>query len=363
MISYALIANGLHNPFLATPLPEHMVYPISQNCKEGIDLDYSALVLGEKFVIDSAVYEDILHSRKEYFTPMKKSLIELTASDLLEKKDYSAFFGENSEKIVRMTNLLLENTEEWLELEQKQWETLKSELCEFQNTYGSKEMWLVNTSNIGIESWLARTDQVYNTALRSDLYELFERKKKISEVGIENAKGALQFIVAQIVMSDLVSNKVNLPVLDWDDAKGMYERMFCLKWEDFQNDIILKDQAKKLFSIVIPHLKPNNINAVIKFICDNRAVSSLRETLGGIISNGETVSSEWMSKYIDEIMTADLALRKRSSVFQFFGTLAGLVPLPWEAGVATTVGTTLADKILFRRNHKYDWYYALKKDV
>ena len=86
MISYALIANGQHNPFLATPLPEHMVYPISQNCKEGIDLDYSALVLGEKFVIDSAVYEDILHSRKEYFTPMKKSLIELNASDLLEKK-------------------------------------------------------------------------------------------------------------------------------------------------------------------------------------------------------------------------------------------------------------------------------------
>ena len=46
MISYALITNGQYNPFLAAPLPDHMKYPISQNCSEGIDLDYTALMLG-----------------------------------------------------------------------------------------------------------------------------------------------------------------------------------------------------------------------------------------------------------------------------------------------------------------------------
>ena len=51
MISYALITNGQYNPFLAVPLPDHMKYPISQNCSEGIDLDYTALMLGEQFFV------------------------------------------------------------------------------------------------------------------------------------------------------------------------------------------------------------------------------------------------------------------------------------------------------------------------
>lgn len=363
MISYALIANGQYNPFLATPLPEHMYYPISQNCKEGIDLDYGALVLGEKFVVDATIFEDILHSRKEYFNPMKKSLKELKASYLLETRDYSLYFKKNKEKIIQMTDFLLESVDEWLLLEQKQWSTLEKELAEFQNTYGSKEMRLVNTCNIGIESWLARTDQIYNTKLRKDLYDLFDGKKKISEVGIANTKGALQFIVAQIVMSDLISDTVHSPILDWDDSKGMYERLFKVKWDDFSTDIKLKNETDKLFNVIIPDLKPNNINAVIQFMCNNKAVSSLRETLIDLISNGESVSQEWMTKYINQIMAADLAVQRKSSIFQFFGTLAGLIPGPWIQGVAVSGVTSVTDKILFHKEHKYDWYYALQKKV
>ena len=162
MISYALIANGQYNPFLSTPLPEHMLYPISQNCDNGLDLDYSALVLGEKFIIDEAVCDNILHSRKEYFNPMKKSFRELNASGLLDIRDYSSYFKENKDKIIQMTDFLLENVDAWLVLEQKQWASLKRELMEFQKMYGSEEMKSVNISNIGIESWLARTDQLYN---------------------------------------------------------------------------------------------------------------------------------------------------------------------------------------------------------
>lgn len=363
MISYALIANGQYNPFLSTPLPEHMLYPISQNCSDGLDLDYSALVLGEKFIIDAAVYENILHSRKDYFKPMKKSFRELDASYLLEIKDYSAYFKENKNKIVQMTNFLLENVDAWLTLEQKQWASLGEELLEFQKIYGSEEMKLVNISNIGIESWLARTDQVYNLKLRKDLYELFEGKKTISEVGIDDARGALQFIVAQIVMSDLISNTVKSPILDWDDSVEMYQRLFNIKWENFTTDIALKNETNKLFNLIIPDLKPNNINAVIKFIRDNKAVSSLRETLIELISNGETVSHEWMTKYVNKIMSSDLATQKKSSVFQLFGTIAALIPGPWIQGATVTGVTNVADKLLFQKKPNYAWYYALQKKV
>ena len=361
MISYVLIANGQYNPYLATPLPEHMRYPISQNCDMGKDLDYSALILGESFIIDSKVYEDIMSSRKEYFIPMKHSFQELAASGLLIQKDYSKYFTKNQNKIISITNILLENVEYWLQLEQVQWSTLKSDLVNFQRDYGSKEMYIPNTTNIGIESWLARTDQIYNNQLRTDLYLLFEGRKSLKDVGVENTRGALQFIVAQIVMANLVSNVMKSPILDWNDSKEMYDHLYTLQWNDYEKEIILQEENRKLFNIVIPDLKPNNIDQVVKFICNNKAVASLRSTLLELIDAGETVSTEWMTKYLNEVMHADLALQKKSSGFQFLGTIAGLIPGPWVQGAAISGVTTVADKVLFRKEHRYEWYYALQK--
>ena len=360
MISYALIANGQHNPYLATPLPEHMLYPISQNCKNGIDLDYSALMLGERFVIDEAVYDDIMSSRKEFFGPMKHSFRELSASGLLQKVDYSAFFYSNSSKIKAITNSLLESVDSWLRLEQIQWSTLQKELKEFQRMYGSSEMAFENTSNIGIESWLRRSDQTFNQGLRKKLYLLFEGKNTIESVGEENVRGALQFIVAQIVMSDLVSHSVGAPILDWDDAKGMYKQLYTLRWQDYKDDVMLATETRRLFNVVSPDLKPDNIDEVIKFVQNNKAVSSLRRTLLELISNGEIVNAEWMSKFTKEIISADLVLQKKSSVFQFFGALAGAFSGIWYQSLAVTGITTVTDKLLFRRGKKYDWYYALQ---
>lgn len=364
MISYALITNGYYNPFLNIPLPDHMRYPISQNCAEGLDLDYNALMLGEQFIIDELVYDEILVSRKEYFAPMKKTFRELKSSGLLVCRNYEDLFKSNREKIINITNMLLENPQRWLELEQSQWDTLKSELVEFQIKYGSPDMKMTNIGNIGIESWLAYTDQFHNTQLRDDLYALFARKKDISDFNIEDVRGSLRFIVAQIVMSDLISNSLKAPVLDWDDSKNMYEQLYSMKWENYATDLSLKKEVSKLFDVIIPDLKPNNINEVIKFICDNRSVVSLRETLMQLIANGESVSKDWITQYINQIMKADLAIQKRSSIFQFFGTLVGIIPgLSWTQTVAVAGASTLGGNVLFSKPAEYHWYYALQKNV
>lgn len=364
MISYALITNGYYNPFLNIPLPDHMRYPISQNCAEGLDLDYSALMLGEQFIIDEAVYDEILASRKEYFSPMKRTFRELKASGLLVCRNYEDFFSSNRDKIINMTNVLLENPQRWLELEQSQWDTLQNELIEFQTKYGSADMKMFNTGNIGIESWLVYSDQFHNIQLRDDLYKLFGRKKDIGDFDIEDVRGALRFIVAQIVMSDLVSSSLKMPILDWDDSKSMYEQLYSIKWEDYAVDLALKKEASKLFDVIIPDLKPNNINAVIKFICDDKSVTTLRSTLMQLISNGESVSHEWMTQYVNQIMNADLAIQRRSSIFQFFGTLAGIIPgLSWPQTVAVAGTSTVGGNVLFRKPPEYNWYYTLQKKV
>ena len=363
MISYSLIANGKHNPYLATPIPEHMMYPISQHCEDGIDLDYSALLLGERFIIDDSVFDDIITSRKEYFRPMQKSFRELKACGLLDTIDYSEFLNKNTKKIIDITSHELYDVEKWLYLAQKQWSTLKQELYEFQKTYGSLNMANVNTTNIGIESWLTRSDQVYNRQLRDGLYLLFEGKNKIENVGIDNVRGSLEFIVAQIIISDLVSYSTRSPVLDWDDSKDMYDRIFSLRWGQSEDEIGLKRETNKLFNVLMPDLKPNNINQVIRFISDNKAVTSLRMTLIELISNGETVNRDWLNSYINHIFAADIAYKKKSSIFSFLGTVAGWFTGPWFQGATLTGTMYLADKLLFHKEHQYDWYYTLQKSV
>lgn len=292
---------------------------------------------------------------------MKHSFRELSASGLLEKLDYSAFFGENQNKIKEMTSVLLENVELWLKLEQTQWGTLKGELAEFQSTYGSQAMHLCNMSNIGIESWLARSDQIHNNDLRRKLYQLYEGKLAISDVNIDDVRGSLEFIVAQIVMSDLVSHSVKSPTLDWDDSKGMYERLYSTKWSNYETEIRMQAETSKLLNVVVPDLKPNNIDQVIRFMLDNKSVQSLRNTLLELIGNGETISEQWMTQYVNELFAAEIALQKKSSTFQFFGSIAGLFTGTWLQGAAVSGATSVTDKLLFRRDHKYDWYYTLQK--
>ena len=72
---------------------------------------------------------------------------------------------------------------------------MKGELFEFQKKYGTQDMYQTNIGNIGIESWLSYSDQIENRVLRTKLYELFEGKREISEVKVEDVKGALQFTV------------------------------------------------------------------------------------------------------------------------------------------------------------------------
>lgn len=71
---------------------------------------------------------------------MKRTFRELKASGLLVCRNYEDLFKNHRDKIINMTNMLLENPKRWLELEQNQWDSLQGELLEFQTKYGSSDM-------------------------------------------------------------------------------------------------------------------------------------------------------------------------------------------------------------------------------
>ena len=133
--------------------------------------------------------------------------------------------------------------------------------------------------------------------MRKKLYDLFCGKRDVSEFNVTDVKGSLEFIVAQIVMSDLVSHEIGSPILDWDDSRELYERLYNLQWQKNIQDEKLTEETKKLFELTIPELKPNSIDEVIRFISDTKNVRSLRETISGAIERGESIDEDWMRRY------------------------------------------------------------------
>lgn len=363
MITYALISNGKHNPFLKTELPDHMRYPIAQNYKGQKDLDYTSLLLGDGYIIDGSMYDDVVNSSIEYLKPMKKSLEVLYREGILEIKDYSNVFKEYNDRIAQMTESYLADLDTWLRLEQSQWKKLKPELFRFQEDFGNDNMYSINTGNIGIENWLIESDQKSNNVLREQLYNLFEGNTDIETVGEDNARGAMKFIVSQIVMSDLISYTSKAPVLDWDDCADMYKEIYQYRWHNYADELELKTRNTEAFKIMqytVPDLLPCRIEDVVHFIHYDNAVKSLRETLLQTIESGNDLDDTWMARYLGQVLTKDLAHNRLKSHFGIGGTISSLFPIPWPISIIPSAVSFIAGETIDNMEPEYNWIYALQ---
>ena len=74
----------------------------------------------------------------------------------------------------------------------------------------------------------------------------------------------------------------------------MYEKLYSVKWEGYTQELALRTEVTKMFNIIMPDLKPNNIKSVIKFIQDDKSVVSLRKMLSNTIGKGEE-ESKWLN--------------------------------------------------------------------
>ena len=352
--------HGRYNPYLVTALPEHMEYPMSCWTPEGIDLDYSALMTAERFIIDQESYEFVIDRASDAFAPMKHSLKVLHEEGFLVVVQMEAIFVNNKDKIITVTKELLRNPTDWLGLARAQWQTLKPELVDFQDRVGSSAWAEVNTGHQGVDSWLARTGKGDDVILRQELLSVLEGRN-VRGVGIDNVRGILEFVVAQIVMSDLAAVSLGEPILDWADSSSMYERLYSCRWTDEStlNDVVR--QSRSLFAQVIPDLKPGRVEDLVKFFRTPGAVSSLRQELIEIIDAGGTVDEKHLLELSGQLIRTDLANKSHGRTIQRIGGVLGLAPWPWMANVAIFMGNELLGESLAKRDmDRFQWYIALQ---
>lgn len=350
-----------HNPYLSSPIPEHMLYPVSQPDKSGVDLDYSALLISEYFVLDEQSYSELQASRYEWLRPMQQSLKYLEKEELLFLDDFTPIAQLNRSAIESTTERLLEHREPWLRLAQAQWRTLEPELLSFQRDFGSKFMESVNVSHMGIESWLARSGQADNGRKRTALLEVLRGVRPATTLHPEDITGMLQFLVGQVVMTDLFSTTRELSILDWDDAAGLYDELSFSRWGG--RDFSLISESRKLFSVIMPQLRPSRVQDVAKFIKKKGATSSLRAELLEAIDEGSGVSEEWLGRYVDKAVSDDIVAQKRARVFKWAGLVSSFVPgLPFVAGAGSALASSGAEALVGRKSKNVKWYYTLQEN-
>ncbi|MEC7257649.1 MAG: hypothetical protein VXW58_07500, partial [Pseudomonadota bacterium] len=169
-----------------------------------------------------------------------------------------------------------------------------------------------------------------------------------------------------IFINDLVRSKIGSPFLDWDDAKGYYEKLYTLRWEDTVEEFDIWRQASILFDAVVPDLKPNNIDEVIRFIRDDKAVESMRAELQGLLASGETVSAEFLIAYANRVMQRELALKSKMKKYRLGGAaLTSLIPgggFLAELGIAAAE-EKVEDMVSDAHLSKMRWYYALQREA
>lgn len=364
---FLFTAFGLHNPFWNIPLPDHAVFPLSKEADNGLDLDYTALMIGTQFVMDSEAFEHVASESRDFLIPMARTLRRLKEEGLLETIDYGKIITPNLQEIEKRVDVVLEDPLPWFRIVQNQWSSLNSEFSEFHRKFGRSENREINTVHSGILNYLNASGGVGRDNLLTHLEKLLRsRRAHYSNAEIGHIREVVRPLVAQIFINDLVRSKMQSPFLDWDDAKDYYERLYALRWEDSVEEIEIWQQASILFDAVIPDLKPNNIDGVIRFIRDDKAVESMRSELQSLLASGKAVSKDFLIQYSNMVMQHELALKSKMKKYRLGGAaITSLIPgggFFQELGVAAAEDK-IEDIVSDSASSKMRWYYALQREA
>jgi len=365
-----LTAFGLHNPYARSELQEHAIIPIAFDAPTGgLDLDYSALLVAESFILDEQAFEYIRQNRRTFLTAMWTSVTALIDAGLVELADYGDVCAPHAKQIVDKTEHLLRSVEAWRPIAREQWLTVRPEFEEFASRYGSAPRQMANAAHYGVLNHLQNLEaDVTVTEVTRVERLLLTRRTRLSRGEQDVLRDVFRPLVAQAVIYDLLRTRLGAPFLDWDDAEAFHEQLRAARWT--AEEAVAEDatgvarEARRLFSVVIPEFRPGRIEDVIKFLKSKGAVASLRAELAETLERGERVSADWMVRTQVEAARAQLVASERGRVIKWFGRcISAWIPgasLLTEAAIEAS--EDIAETVMRPREaQRFEWLYALQR--
>lgn len=368
-MEFYLASFGTHNPFTSLMLPEHAIYPISKDSRNGLDLDYTSLLLGNKYYIDEEAFNYILDERKTFLLPMAGTLRFLFKEGYLELINTKAIVQANESAIKEKVELLSQNTDVWLRIIRAQWRGVKEDYVDFHLKYGSPDKSALNTGLYPVLNYLHQIGENDNHDKYREIVSLIEsRRKNLSVIDKKYITEISKPLLSQIIINELIQKKAACPVLDWEDNDAYYRQFSFYSWD---NETTLErnifSNSRKIFEYITPDLLPQSIEDVVKFINKRGAVSSLRKQIITDIQNGVEVNEEWYRKFINEVFAQDFSTKKKMKIFKWVGAFAGLF-IPGStivADAAKEIGQTVTEDTVENlvASDRFIWYYTLQKNL
>lgn len=363
---YILSSYGVNNPYIVADIPDHAVYPIGIEGNDFIDLDYSLLLVGTGFFFDQAAldYLEAQSERTPFLKPMLSSIQRLKQEGFLETFDGRQIVEKHKNEIVQKTERLCEDVSGWIGPVRSQWNVLRETREEFLKKFGTKEKQAINAHHFAVANAVLKIDGSLNPTLLQEINRLIDsRRTFFSSKEADYVREVLRPLVSHIVIQDLLRYKTAGSVLDWEDSQPYYEKLYTSRW-DQDPDRLLAYRASMMFSFSLPELRPKSVDAVVKFIRNNRNVLALRADVTEILGRGEKFDAELGRRIASELLKAELAVKKKMKGFRLLGAALGMI-VPGGSLVTEAVvegGTLVGEDAVegaFDRPHR--WFYSLSQ--
>lgn len=364
-MKYLLSSYGLNNPYLTAPLADHAVYPVGTEVGSSIDLDYSTLLVGNGYYIDRSCLDYLEENadRLKFLAQMRDSIRALEKEELLQLFDGRRIIGDHSEQILAKTEQLCEDWSGWLETTRRQWEILRKDRENFVDLYGDPQKTNLNRYHNSAINASFRKYGEFNEEYIIEVSRLVEsRRKRLTSDEIEKVKEVIRPLVCHTVIQDLFRFKTSASVLDWDDSQGHYERLYYARWDGIDDEYRLAATSRNLFNVSLPQLRPRNVEAVIRFVREEKSVSSLRKEINHLLDEGEAFDEKLGVKLLEETFRRDLAQQNKMKKVRWLGAIGGVL-LPGssiltEAAVEGGIGLA-EDGIDSVTGERRRWLYSL----
>jgi len=357
---------------------ELVFYPIPNCTPTGFDLEYTSLLLSDGLVMDSAAYEHINRQGTPFYEDMRQTVEKLGNAGRLRLEDYSKHANEIAPLITKIVDSKLADYTSWIEAVREEWKRWKGVMeIQVKILQQYKGKCTREQINYGILCHLTNSGSRIKQRDVQMLTSLVE-SRRTSDLNVrekEDIREVARPYLAQVVLNQLLSQKLGIPFIDWFDLDPFHRRVSfqSLVQEKFQQlDKGHLDKGRELFTLGMNQLKPNSVDNVLRFMKNNRAVRSLRDEIQKALATDTVLDEKWAEALKEDAQCADITYRKRQQLYRWVSRALAPVPiagpliahgldLVWHAShIFREVFVESTDKYSEHASlSHYEWYYAL----
>lgn len=316
--------------------------PPSVVTAEGLDLDFSLLLLFDRLVIDSFVLDYLDATKFEFLEPMTKSLSILKAEGYVRVIDSADLLARNGSQIDTAVDRNLVRPDQWLPTISSQiraWEREREGLRLRLGRHAEKD---AARMSLGVYCFVMSHFGVVNEAEVSRLERLLHSQKTSrTRQELQELRELIRPYLYHTFANIALESSTGVPFLDWDCLSPIYRAHFenvPVVFRQPSRRIEAGSRVKELFSVALPELRPTQPSEFLKAV-RHPAIESFRRRIKEAVEGGETFDYSFGRREFLELTRSSIKLGKLRKIVAWAGRAVGLVPggslfsVPVEEGV------------------------------